>query len=145
MHHSVVGHPGRERLWSEMQRRYLFADTDQAKNLALKARSQCGVCQACDKKRGPWKCHILSTPIHPFVMDSVAVDLFSMPAVEYEGNTYDTILVCVCQASGYILATPCLDKGLTAEKVCKIMMKHWDIFGIPSVVMSDNGPHFAAA
>lgn len=76
-------------------------------------------------------------------MDSVAVDIFHQPVVEYEGHQYNRILVCVCRASGYILAEPCLDTGLTAEKVCEIMWKNWMHFGIPSIVTSDEGPQFA--
>ena len=47
-------------------------------------------------------------------MDSIAVDLFAMPQVEYEEKTYDYMLVSVCRASGYILAQPCKGEGLTA-------------------------------
>ena len=76
-------------------------------------------------------------------MDSVAVDLFSMTEVEFEGEIYDTIFLCVCRASGYILAEPCRDKWLTAEKVGKMMYRKWEDFGIPTVVTADGGQHFA--
>ncbi len=75
-------------------------------------------------------------------MDSVAVDLFAIPSVIFEGEEYDTVIVCVCRASGYILAEPARNKGLTAAKEGKFMCKNWDLFGIPSFISSDGGPHF---
>ena len=119
LHHAATGHPGGERLWHELCRRYFFADPDQAKKHTLQVRNQCGVCQAVGKRRGPWKSKIRSTLIPPYVMDSVAVDLFSMLAADFEGQTYDTMVLCVCRASGYIVATTCLNLGLTAEKCAK--------------------------
>ena len=68
-----------------------------------------------------------------------------MPVVEFEGQKFDTILVCVCRTSGYIIAIPCQNKGLTAEKTAKMLYKEWENFGVPSVVTSDNGPHLASA
>ena len=40
---------------------------------------------------------------------------------------------------------PHLNKGLTADKVAKAMYRQWEMFGIPSVVTSDQGQHFASA
>ena len=78
-------------------------------------------------------------------MDHVAVDLFAMPEITLEGKTYDTMALCVDRESGWIVATPHLNKGLTAEKVARTMYKQWEMFGIPSRIMSDRGPQFAAA
>jgi hypothetical protein len=49
-------------------------------------------------------------------MDSVAIDLFAMPEIKSEGKPYDTMAVCVDRESGWMVATPHLNKGLTAEK-----------------------------
>ncbi len=93
-------------------------------------------------KRGPWKCHLRAAPVPPYIMDSVSVDLFAMPLVEFEGQEFGAIFVCACRTSGYIIAEACQSTEVTAEKLAKMMWKHWDIFGIPSVVTSDGGPHF---
>ncbi len=69
--------------------------------------------------------------------------LFAFAAVEFEGSKDDTVIACVFRASGFILAEPCLDNVLTAEKVGRILWKNWDHLGIPSVISSDVGPHFA--
>ena len=48
--------------------------------------------------------------------------------------------------SGWVVAVPCLDKGLTGDKVAKAMLMHqWRPFGIPSLVTSDQGSHFVSA
>jgi hypothetical protein len=79
-------------------------------------------------------------------MVSVAIDLFKLPWVKYEGEEYDTIAVCVDRHSGWLVAIPCLAKGLTGQKLAKQMVKqHWRPFGIPSIISSDQGSHFVSA
>jgi hypothetical protein len=79
-------------------------------------------------------------------MTSVSIDLFQMPAVTWEGVEYDAFAACVDRMSGWIVATPHKLKGLTAAKVAKAMYERWwSPHGLPSVVTSDQGPHFAGA
>ena len=76
-------------------------------------------------------------------MTSVAVDIFFQPTVQWEGNTYDTIVLCVDRHSGWVVALECLNRGLTGSKVAKAMLSNqWNIFGVPSVITSDQGSHF---
>ena len=86
--------------------------------------STCEVCQVVNPPKAPYKCHIEPYPIPPYLMDHVAIDCFAMPQVTFEGQTFDTMVVCVDRESGWIVATPHLDKGLTGEKVAKSMYKH---------------------
>ena len=45
----------------------------------------------------------------------------------------------VCRLSGYVLAIPCLKRGLTAEKVARLFLRHVvTTFGLPHEIMSDN-------
>ena len=77
-------------------------------------------------------------------MSSVAIDIFSLPSVEWRGNNFDSLLVCVDRHSGWIVARPCTKVGLTAERAAHLMLDGgWETFGIPSVITSDQGPHFA--
>ena len=142
IHHSQAGHPGGDRLWPQFGRFYIFPDDAVAKRFTDKVMSQCEVCQVSEPTRGPYKCHMEPTPIPPFIMDSVAVDLFAMPEVTHEGKKYDTMAVCVDRMSGWMVATPHQSKGITGEKVARGMYNQWEIFGIPSVVASDRGPQF---
>ena len=79
-------------------------------------------------------------------MASVAIDLFKLPTVRWEGKVYDTLAVCVDRHSGWIVAIPCLEKGLTGPKLAKEMLRtQWRPFGIPSKISSDQGSHFTSA
>jgi len=64
-HHSVAGHPGGERLWAVMARRYLFADPRGARRMAERVKGQCEVCQVTDPSRVPYKCTLEASPIPP--------------------------------------------------------------------------------
>jgi hypothetical protein len=77
-------------------------------------------------------------------MSSVALDLFHMPPVKFGGGEYDIMAVCVDRMSGWIVAIPARNKGLTGAIVAKLMLKYqWRPFGIPSLITSDQGAHFA--
>ena len=53
--------------------------------------------------------------------------------------------ICVDRHSGWIVAIPCMDKGLTGAKLAKEMLKtHWRPFGVPTVISSDQGSHFVS-
>ena len=76
-------------------------------------------------------------------MESVAIDVFYVKPVSFEGQNYDSMVVCVDRHSGWLVALPCLNKGLTGEWVGKSMFKFWwRPFGIPSTITSDRGSHF---
>ena len=80
-------------------------------------------------------------------MTSVALDIFNMPkAQSAEGATYDAMAVCVDRHSGWIVAVPCVYKGLTAAKVAQAMLLwQWRPFGVPSIITSDQGSSFVNA
>ena len=76
-------------------------------------------------------------------MVSVALDLFNMPQCKHEGEMYDMMAVCVDRHSGWMVAIPTQNKGLTGAKVAKKMIQYqWRPFGIPSLITSDQGSHF---
>ena len=53
--------------------------------------------------------------------------------------------VCVDRHSGWIVAIPVLEKGLTGARLAKLMVKdHWRPFGVPSIISSDQGSHFVS-
>ena len=106
LQHAMAGHPGGERLWAQLNRWYAFPDKGEAKAFALKVQRQCEVCQATEASKGPYKCHLAKVPIPTNIMDSVAIDLFAMPEVTYEGKPYDTLVVCVERISCWMVATP---------------------------------------
>ena len=105
---------------------------------------ECETCQAAQRSHrlaGPQE----PTPVPPRLMAHVAIDIFVMPEVEHEGEKFDRMVVCVDRLSGWMVAVPCLDKGLTGRKVALMMLKEWRILGIPSIISCDQGSHFTGA
>ena len=83
------------------------------------------------------------TPIPDQPMESVAMDVFSMPEVHIRKQVFDSVVLCVDQHSGYIVAVPAGKKGLLAKEVAVMMIDHWlTVFGVPRTICSDRGPHF---
>ena len=143
-YHTFMGHVGFQRLWKAMEIQFKFANREAALKFAKGVMRECESCQACQK---PGDLHgvLEATPIPPAVMSSVALDLFDMPPVEYEGTIFNTMVVCVDRHSGWIVAVPCKKQGLTGAKVAKMMLsQQWRPFGVPSVVTSDKGSHFVS-
>ena len=87
-------------------------------------------------------------------MRSAAMDVFAMPEVTVEGETYDCVILAVDRHSGYIVAVPGKkskkkdkkDKhgvALQAKTVANAMIRHWlTIFDDPAVIYSDRGSQF---
>ena len=111
-HHTASGH-------AEARRHYVFADEREAAKLAVEMRRQCETCQACEHPHQPLRLKVMSTPVPPNVMSSVAIDLFVMPEVEQDGLKWNVFAACVDRHSGWCVATPHHAKGLTAAKVAK--------------------------
>ena len=111
-------------------------------NIVKQEFVKCPICEAFARPlnlKGP----LGAALIPPHIMSSVALDLFHMPFVRWEGENFDIMAVCVDRMSGWIVAVPALNKGLTGAKVAKQMLKyHWRPFGIPSIISSDQGSHF---
>ena len=77
-------------------------------------------------------------------MASVCIDIFSIEPVTWLGHPFDSVIICVDRHSGWIIAKPCTKEGLTAERAAHLMLDGgWDIFGVPSVMTSDQGTQFA--
>ena len=56
------------------------------------------------------------------------------------------MMVCVDRLSGWMIVLPFERKGLTAQAAAKVVVERWwQPFGVPAVITSDQGPHFAGA
>jgi hypothetical protein len=141
-HHAFLGHIGGARLQNHILVRYNFAEVGEVKKYCQQMTRNCPTCEACVRTqslKGP----LGTTIIPPQIMIHVAIDLFNMPSVKHEGSIYDMMAVCVDRHSGWIVAVPVQNKGLTGAKVAKAMFKYqWRPFGIPSIITSDQGSHF---
>ena len=79
-------------------------------------------------------------------MEAAGIDKFATPPVRHGKQVYDCVIMCVDRHSGYLVAVPARDKGLTAEAVAPQMISHWlRVFGTPKAIYSDNGSQFTGA
>ena len=140
--HANLGHLGFERTWKMLQRLYVWGDDSKAKKFAKTVAKECETCQACVRPRsrlGP----MVYAPIPPAIMANVAIDVFMMHPVQFEGKLYDCVILCVDRHSGWLIAVPEVMQGLTGAKAAKAMITQWSFFGIPTRITSDQGPQFA--
>ena len=82
-------------------------------------------------------------PIPERFMASVYLDIFSMPATTWMQVPYDAFLLCVDRQSGWMIARPRCKLGLTGERTAHLLLDNcWGELGVPSLIMSDQGPQF---
>ena len=131
-HHRSVGLIGADRLRAELDRWYTFGDCPAMRRAAEEIIKRCAVCQATEHPHHSLKAPIRPTPVPPRVMDSVALDVFYMDQVQFQGVEFDCLVLCVDRHSGWIVASPQQRKGLTARKVALDMLdRAWGPFGVP--------------
>ena len=141
--HQTLNHVGVHKLIKEMTRRYSIPPSISLPEECKKVKQACPVCQACDPPFWSLEFPIDYTPVPPHVMSSVAMDVAYVEPVTWRGKNYDSILICVDRLSGWIIARPHAKTGYTAEIAAHDMLENgWEIFGIPSVITSDQGPQF---
>ena len=151
-HNAELMHPGRDKMQQDLDRRFKFPPGYYA--LLDKYCSACAVCRATKSPNHSTAGNPVYTAISEAPMRAVAMDVFAMPEVTVEGETYDCVILSVDRHSGYIVAVPPKkskkkdnkDKhgvGLQAKTVANAMIRHWlTIFDVPAVICSDRGSHF---
>ena len=140
-HHHMM-HPGVKKQALDMQRRFEI-DQIGLYTAIKKVRKRCSVCQACNPDNWNVKGEAQWTPVPDQPMESVAMDVFSMPEVHIGKETFDCVVPCVDRHSGYVVAVPARKKGLLAKEAAVMMIRHWlTVFDIPSTICSDQGPQF---
>ena len=101
-HHEFLGHVGHKRLWSHMGHRFEWAEVETAKIFCRTVTKECDSCQASQQPL-TLRAKLRPYPIPPQVMAHVAIDLFKLPEVEYEGQKFDTLIVCVDRHTGWVV------------------------------------------
>ena len=144
--HIAAGHVEQKRLWNELLRRFEFHNYPKARHLAQNCQKWWQIFQATEPPHISQQVAQEPNPVPPYLMDSVAIDVFNMPEAQWEGSTLDCFVLCVDRLSGWMIALPEKRLGLDAKKVAKQMYsRHWSPFGLPSVITSDQGPQFVGA
>ena len=151
-HNTQLMHPGRDKMQQDLEWRFKFPPGYYA--ILDRYCSDCAVCRATKSPNHSTAGNPVYTAIPEAPMGSVAMDVFAMPEVTVEGETYDCVILAVDRHSGYIVAVPGKkskkkdkkDKhgvGLQAKTVANAMIRHWlTIFDVPAVICSDQGSQF---
>ena len=112
-------------------------------NAIKKVRKGCSVCQGCNpnNRNVKWEAQWTLVPEQP--MESVVMDVFSMPEVHIGKETLDCVVLCVDRHSGYVVAVPARKRGSLAKEVAVMMICHLlTVFDIPHTIRSYRGPQF---
>ena len=92
-HHHMM-HPGVKKQALDMQRRFGIYQIS-IYSAFKKVRKGCSVCQACNPDNKNVKGETQWTPVPDQPMESVAMDVFSMPEVHIGKETFDCVVLCV--------------------------------------------------
>ena len=103
-HHHMV-HPGVRKQAQDMQQRFEVNEIDFYRAIR-QVKKGCSVCQACNPDNRNVTGEPNWTPVRDQPMESVAMDIFSMPKVHIGKEVFDCVVLCVDRRSGYIVAVP---------------------------------------
>ena len=106
-HHHM--HPEVRKQAIDMQRRFEIDET-----ALYKARRVLLVCQPCNPDNRNVGGEAQWTPVPDQLVESVAMDVFSMPEVHIGKEFFDCVVLCVERHSGYVVAVPARKKELPA-------------------------------
>ena len=151
-HNAQLMHPGRDKMQQDLEWRFKFPPGYYA--ILDRYCSDCAVCRATKSPNHSTAGNPVYTAIPEAPMRSVAMDVFAMPEVTVDAETYDCVILAVDRHSGYTVAVPGKkskkkdkkDKhgvGLQAKTVANAMIRHSPtIFDVPAVICSDRGSQF---
>ena len=143
--HAAWGHVGQRRTLHELRNNFAFGSRWNITAMVKYVVTGCHVCQATEPPNWRLKGQFDYTPVIDQPMVSVCMDILSMPRENWQASAYDSILLCVDQFTGWIIALPALKEGLKAEKDTHMIIERWwDGFGIPSIITCDRGPNLWA-
>ena len=103
-HNAQLMHPGRDKMQQDLKWRFKFPP--EYNPILDKYCSDCAVCRATKSPNHSTAGIPVYTAIPEAPMRSVAMDVFAMPEVTVEGETYDCVILAVDRHSGYIVAVP---------------------------------------
>ena len=150
-HNAQLMHPGRDKMQQDLEWRFKFPSGYYA--ILDKYCSDCAVCRATKSPNHSTASNPVYTAIPEAPMRSVGMDVFAMPEVTVEGETYDCVILAVDRHSGYIVAVPrkkskkeTEDKhgvGLQAKTVPHATIRHWLTYSdVPAVICSGRESQF---
>ena len=127
-----------------MKTRFLMADIA---GVVKEVRQTCQTCQACDAPNFPGAGCWQPTSIPDRPMTSIAIDIVSMShTTTWDSRDVDSCLVLVDCHTGWVCDWPTAKSGFTAKMAAQMVHFQWfDVFGVPTTITSDLGPHFVGS
>ena len=121
-HNAQLMHPGRDKMQQDLEWRFKFRPGYYA--ILDKYCSDSAVCRATKSPNHSTAGNPVYTAIQEAPMRSVAMDVFAMPEITVEGETYDCVILALDRHSGYIVAVPAISprsrtRRTTMEWVCR--------------------------
>jgi transposase InsO family protein len=134
----MAAHPDAQRMYQTLSRKWYWPFLSRDCNAFVQS---CPSCAARQLKRGPKR----STPLSVFppdgLLEFVAMDILGTFPVSKLGSRY--ILVISDRFSKLSVAVPLPDQ--TASTVSQAVVDRWLVYyGVPLVILSDNGSNFAS-
>ncbi len=93
--HRVMGHMGFRKLVVEAKRKFAWPAGVNVEEVDQAVRRLCVTCQVCEPPNWNTRAPLSTRPIPPHIMTSVALDIFSLPRVEWQRK------MCVDRQSGW--------------------------------------------
>ena len=123
-YHEFMGHPGVQRVVKEVGRKFAFPPALKLYEAVREVCRSSVTCQACDPPNWSKSLPISHVPVPGQIMTSVALDVFDLPCVKWDGRTYDALLVCVDRLTRWIIARPCRKIGLTPVRAAHLILEN---------------------
>ena len=130
------GHTGIERTYDRIASLFIWEDMMQ--DITEYVQS-CHTCQTKGDKNKPTPSEIREMPIERLIGGRVHIDTYGEIPVDENGNKYILVFICAFSRYAKMVAVPSKD----AVTVAKAFRDAWVCtFGVPLVVVSDNGTEF---
>jgi hypothetical protein len=142
--HHNYDHPRADQQLSVLRRRFYWRSPTEMRRVVNEVCGQCPDCTA--RKRSTTSPYHVPSPLEcggrPFSV--ISVDPKPMDVADIDTG-YDSILVVTCRFSGYTLGIPHYQTDGAVE-LGRLLGRHvFEIFGVPSVLLSDHERNFEAA
>ena len=143
-HHHMM-HPGVRKQAIDMQRRFEI-DEIGLYNAIKRVKKGCSVSQACNPDNRNVRGEAQWTLVPDQPMESVAMDVFSMPEVHIGKDVFDCVVLCVDRHSSYVVAIEARQRGLLDKEPAVTEIPPWlTVFGVPRTICSDYGSQFTGS
>ena len=138
-----VAHPGTSKTPERFKRQFHVRNlpNDDLRDRVKEVVDACVLCALSKARRGPNSASCEPFPVPSNHIASGAMEFVCLPEVKHPetGVKVDSVIVIICHLTGYILAIPCRQEGLTSHTAAALFLHHCAFFtGMPREIHCDN-------